>query len=267
MLRDIAQALEAGGMDFATLATHLISQPLNTLPDHPLHHYFGPFREPLILFAYLSASTSRIVFRSSIMILPAYPTTLAAKQAADVSIMSDGRLELGVGISWNPREYSALGQDFTNRGKRLEEQVSLLRRLWTEPFVTFQGKYHQLEEMGLNQLPPRIPLLLGVGTSDYLLRRAARLGDGWLPLGDPVESIAKLKGFIEEEGRDPAGFLINGQLMLGQTGPQEWVEKVRRLHDAGVTDVEIFPGRGAPTGLAAAELLLQARNVLKEEFG
>jgi alkanesulfonate monooxygenase SsuD/methylene tetrahydromethanopterin reductase-like flavin-dependent oxidoreductase (luciferase family) len=266
MLRDIAQALDAGGMDYLTLATHLLSSPLDSMPGEPLHHFYGPFREPLTLFAYLSGLTERIVFRTSCMILPAYPTALVAKQAADISIMSGGRLELGVSISWNPREYQAMGQNFRNRGKRLEEQVVLLRRMWTEPFITFEGQYHHLDNLGLNQLPPRIPILLGVGTEDYLLRRAARLGDGWLPLADPVEPIQRLRRFLQEAGRDPSTFLIGGSLFIGDTGPREWVEKVGRLHAAGVTDIEIFPGRGL-SGMAAAERLLEARNILLQEFG
>jgi alkanesulfonate monooxygenase SsuD/methylene tetrahydromethanopterin reductase-like flavin-dependent oxidoreductase (luciferase family) len=266
MLRDIAQALEAGGMDYLTLATHLLSSPLDSMPGEPLHHFYGPFREPLTLFAYLSGLTERIVFRTSCMILPAYPTALVAKQAGDVSIMSGGRLELGVAISWNPREYQAMGQDFHNRGKRLEEQVVLLRRLWSEPFITFEGQYHRLDNLGLNQLPPRIPILLGVGTDDYLLRRAARLGDGWLPLADPVKPIQRLHRFLEEEGRDPSTFSVTGHLFIGDTGPREWVEKVGRLYSAGVTDLEIFPGPGLH-GMAAAHRLLEARDVLSQEIG
>ena len=265
-LRDIAQALDEGGMDYVSLSTHVLSMPLGTLPDQPLHHYVGPYRDPLVLFSYLAGLTQRIGFRTAVLILPLYPTALLARMAGDLSIISGGRFELGVGISWNPREYEALGQALHDRGRRMEEQIILLRRMWTEPHVTFEGRWHKLEAMGLNQLPPRIPILLGVGFEDHLLRRAARLGDGWIPLGDPIEPLQRLRRFLEEEGRDVASFQIPGRLMAGQGEPQDWVEHVRRLYAAGINEVEIFPGRGL-SGIDAAAGLLQARKVLFEEFG
>src|SRR6266545_8399653 len=265
-LRDLAQALDEGGMDYVSLSTHLMSMPLGSLPDEPLHHYVGPYREPMVLFSYLAGQTERIKFRTAVLILPLYPTALLAKQAGDVSMISCGRLELGVGISWNPREYEALGQTMKARGQRFEEQITLLRRMWTEPHVSFEGRFHKVDGMGLNQLPPPIPVYLGVGFEDHLLRRAARLGDGWIPLGDPVEPLQRLRRFLEEEGRDPATFNVSGRLMAGQDGSKEGVERVRRLHEAGINDMEIFPGRGL-SGKEAAARLLEARKVLFEKFG
>ncbi len=265
-LRDMAQTLDGAGMDYVSLSTHLMSMPAGALPDEPSHHYVGPYREPLVLFAYLAGLTEKIHFRTAVLILPLYPTALLAKQAGDVSMISGGRLELGVGISWNPREYEALGVQMHKRGERMEEQITLLRRMWTEPHVTFEGRWHKLDGVGLNQLPPPIPIMLGVGMDEYLLRRAARIGDGWIPLGDPVEPLARLRGYLEEEGRALASFPVSGRLMAGREGPKEWVEHVRRLHAAGINDMEIFPGQGL-TGAAAAERLLEARRVLMEEFG
>jgi probable F420-dependent oxidoreductase len=265
-LRDFTQALDEAGMDYVSLATHILGMPLGSMPDEPLHHYYGPFREPMVLFAFLSGQTKRIVFRPSVMILPLYSTTLLAKQAADISIMSGGRLELGVGISWNPREYQALAQDFHTRGRRLEEQITLLRRMWSEPYVSFEGQWHQLDNIGVSQLPPPIPILMGGGPDERILRRIARLGDGWIPLVDPIEPLKTLRQFVEEEGKNPSAFPVSGRLMAGQTEPREWVERVKRLHDVGIDDIEIFPGRGLQ-GPEAATRLLEVRKVLQGEFG
>jgi alkanesulfonate monooxygenase SsuD/methylene tetrahydromethanopterin reductase-like flavin-dependent oxidoreductase (luciferase family) len=175
---------------------------------------------------------------------------------------------LGVGISWNPREYQALAQDFSTRGRRFEEQIALLRRMWTEPYVDFTGDFHRVDGMGVGegQIPPPIPILLGAGMSDRLLQRTARIGDGWIPLGDPVEPLQRLKGYLEAEGRDPASFPVPGRLMAGQGEEKDWVAHVRRLREAGINEMEIFPGRGV-SGSNAAKLLLRAQKVLNEEFG
>jgi probable F420-dependent oxidoreductase len=265
-LRDFAQMADDEGMDYVSLATHILGMPLDSIPDQPPHHYYGPFREPLVLFSYLAGQTTRVVFRTAVLILPLYPTALLAKQAADVSIISGGRLELGTGISWNPREYEALGQDFHVRGQRWEEQITLLRQMWTQPQVTFEGRWHRLDGIGVSQLPPPIPILMGAGIEERLLRRVARLGDGWIPLADPVEPLQRLRRYLEEAGRDPSTFQVSGRLMAGQGGPKEWVERVRRLHEAGINDMEIFPGRGL-SGKEAAARLLESRKALMEEFG
>ena len=143
-LRDMAQTLDGAGFDYVTTAGHLLCAPPDSHPGRPLPTYVGPFREPFVFFAYLAAVTQRLAFRTSILILPLFPTALVAKQAAELSLLSGGRFQLGVGISWNQAEYEALGQDFKTRGRRLEEQIVVLRRLWTEPFVTFEGRFHKL---------------------------------------------------------------------------------------------------------------------------
>jgi probable F420-dependent oxidoreductase len=265
-LRDFAQTMDGAGMDYVSLSTHLLSMPAGSLPNERPHHYLGPYREPMVLFSYLAGLTQRLKFRTAVLILPLYPTALLARLAADVALISGGRLELGVGISWNPREYEALGQDLHIRGKRMVEQIALLRKLWSESHVSFTGNWHRLDGIGLGQLPPRIPILIGSGTDDYLLRRVARIGDGWIPLTDPIEPLTRLRRFVEEEGRDFAAFQVSGRLMAGEREPKAWVETVRRLHAAGINDIEMFPGAGL-VGAAAAERLLEARNVLFEEFG
>lgn len=186
-IRDFAQALDGAGFDFVTTAGHLLSSPPGRYPERPNATYAGPFYDPFVLFGYLAGLTRQIRFRTSILILPLYPTAIVAKQAAQLSTLSGGRFELGVGISWNGSENAALGQEFGSRGRRIEEQIAVLRRLWTEPFVTFEGRWHRFDAVGLNRPPAGgIPIWIGSGTDDRVLRRVAKLADGWIAQGDPA---------------------------------------------------------------------------------
>ena len=137
-----------------------------------------------MLYGYLAALTRHIELVLGVLVLPQRQTALVAKQAAQVDLLSGGRLRLGVGVGWNAVEYQALNEDFSTRGARIEEQIAVLRALWTQPVVTFNGRWHQIEEAGINPLPIQrpIPIWFG-GSADTVLKRVARLGDGWLPLG------------------------------------------------------------------------------------
>jgi probable F420-dependent oxidoreductase len=263
-LRDYAQALDEAGMDYVAHLMHALSVPEGRVPNQPWFHTTGPFREPLVLFSYLAGLTSRLRFRSAILILPLYSTALLAKQAADLSIISNGRFDLGVGVSWNPIEYEALGQDHRTRGQRLEEQVTLLRKMFTEPYVTFEGRWHKLDDIGLNQLPPRIPILIGTGNEERLLHRVARFADGWLPLWDPIDAMPTLRRLLEAEGRDPSGFPVCYRLRAGDEGDRTWLENAKRLQAAGVTDLTLSaPGDTRSESLARA---IKARDILREEL-
>jgi probable F420-dependent oxidoreductase len=263
-VRDFAQTLDGAGFDFVTASGHLLSAPPGSIPDRPPMTYVGPFHEPFVLFSYLAGITQRLVFRNSIMILPLFQTPLIARQAAELSFFSGGRFELGVGISWNEREYEAMGQDIHNRGRRVEEQIEVLRLLWKQPFVTYEGRYHKLQDIGLNRLPDRpIPIWIGSGTDDRVLRRVARLADGWMPMGDPTEPMQRIRAFMAEEGRDPAGFGLGGRLAAGPEGPEAWTAAARNLQSVGVTHLSI----GAPPDLAPADAmkrLLEARKALAD---
>lgn len=251
-LRDFAQTLDGAGFDFVTVGGHLLSSEAGRFPDRPNMTYAGPFYEPMVVFAYLAAVTQRLRFRTSILILPIFPTALIARQAAELSILSGGRFELGVGISWNAAEYQAMGQDFTVRGRRLEEQVTLLRRYWTEPLVSFTGRWDQVDRMGLStRLPGPIPIWIGASNEEAPLRRAARLADGWLPLGDPAAAAPRLLQYLAEAGRDPAAFGIGGRLTAGAGEPDTWVTEAQRLLAVGVTDLTI----GAPPELSGTQAL------------
>src|SRR3954451_10320303 len=142
-----------------------------------------PFHDPFVLFAYLAGLTERLQFATGVIVLPQRPTALVARQAADLDLLSGGRLRLGVGIGWNHVEYEALGQDFRTRGARQEEQIGLLRRLWTEPVVDFSGRFDRLDRAALVPSPERpIPIWLGA-SGDKAFDRASRLADGFIFLG------------------------------------------------------------------------------------
>jgi probable F420-dependent oxidoreductase len=266
-IRTFAQALDAAGFDVLTVSGHLLSAESGRFADRPSVTYAGPFHDPFVLYGYLSAITERLHFRPNVLILPLYPTAIVAKQAAALQLLSGGRFELGVGLSWNPAEYAALGQDFTTRGRRLEEQIEVLRRLWSEPYVTFQGRWHAFDGVGLNRvLTQPIPIWIGSGSDERALRRVARFADGFLPLGDPTEPIARIRQFMAEDGRDPTGFGLSGRLIAGSEGPQAWLTAARALQGIGVTQLNIT----APPDLAPAQALeriIEARQALAAELG
>jgi probable F420-dependent oxidoreductase len=261
-LRDYVQALDGAGFDLLTAAGHVLSSPVGRWPDRPTPTYVGPFHDHFVLFGYLAAITTRLHFRPSILILPLFPTALVAKQAAELQTLSNGRFELGVGISWNTAEYHAMGQDFTNRGRRMAEQLEVLRRLWSEPYVSFVGRYHTLDQVGLNRLPAKqIPIWVGSGTSDVVLRRAARLADGWTPMGDPTEVMPRLRQFVEEAGRDPKTFGLTARVVVGDGGPAAWVESARKAEALGATYITLSTPPDV-TGEAVLKRLIEAREVL-----
>jgi probable F420-dependent oxidoreductase len=265
-LRDFAQALDGAGFDVVTTAGHLLGVEAGRLPDRPPQTYVGPFHDPFVLFSYLAAITQRLRFRTTILILPLYATAIVAKQAAELQQLSGGRFELGVGISWNAIEYRAVGQDPTVRGRRVAEQIAVLRALWSEPYPTFQGRWHSLEAIGLGRVPAQpIPIWMGSGTGDLALRRVAQLADGWIPMGDPTEVVPRLKQFVREAGRDPAAFGLTARLIAGPGGPGEWIAAAKRMQALGATHVTL----AAPPDLqgeAAMQRLIEARTTLAAEL-
>jgi probable F420-dependent oxidoreductase len=226
-IRDYAQAVEAMGYTHILTFDHV----LGANPDRPggwkgPYTYRHSFHEPFVLFGFLAAATRRVELVTGILILPQRQTALVAKQAAAVDVLSGGRLRLGVGVGWNAVEFEALGERFTNRGARIEEQIAVLRALWARDLVTIEGQWHRVTDAGLNPLPPRstIPIWMG-GESEPVLRRAARLADGWMPHfrpGPEAQAIVdRLHGLIREAGRDPGAFGIEGRMTLAQVPPEQ----------------------------------------------
>jgi probable F420-dependent oxidoreductase len=201
------------------------------------------FHEPFVLFGYLAAFTS-LEFATGVIILPQRQTALVAKQAAEVDILTGGRFRLGVGLGWNAVEYEALGKTFSDRGTRIEEQVGLLRRLWTVPSVTFDGAHEHVTGAGLAPLPVQRPIPVWFGAhSPPAYRRAGRLGDGWLPQVPPGPRLDEARAIVEqaarEAGRDPATLGMEGRVGWGEKGVDKLAEQVGRWRAAGATHVSV----------------------------
>ena len=227
VIRDYAQAVEAMGY------THILAfdSVVGANPDRPggwdsPFTYRHAFHEPFVLFGFCAAVTRTIELVTGVLILPQRQTALVAKQAAEVDVLSGGRLRLGIGVGWNPVEFEALGEDIRNRGKRVEEQLEVMRLLWTRELVTYAGQWHRVPDAGIKPLPVQQPIPVWTGgESAAVLRRAARLADGWITLQTfrpgpaAQQTVDRLHGLVRDAGRDPARFGIEGRVALAQVPP------------------------------------------------
>ncbi len=201
------------------------------------------FHEPLTFFAYVAALTSRIELVTGIVILPQRQTALVAKQAAELAILSENRLRLGIGTGWNKVEYEVLNEDFTNRGRRQEEQVEVMRRFWQEDCFSYDGKYHQFTLAGINPRPSRtIPIWFG-GGAPALLDRCARLGDGWMPVTGPGRgakaAIQSMREIRESLGLSWETFGIHAQVQAGSGTVESWRASYTEWQKLGATDLSL----------------------------
>jgi probable F420-dependent oxidoreductase len=226
------------------------------------------FHEPFVVFGYIAAITA-LELVTGIIILPQRQTVLVAKQAAEVDLLSNGRLRLGVGLGWNAVEYEALGKDFSNRGTRSEEQVALMRRLWTEQTVSHDGPSERVTGAGLAPLPVQrpIPIWFGAG-SPRAYRRAGRLGDGWFPMVGPGRKLDEAKAIVDTEaaeaGRDPAALGMQGQANWIPAGLDALLAYVEQWRGAGATHLSINT-MGA--GLSSVDEHLAALAATAEALG
>ena len=270
-IRDFAQAAEELGYHHLLAYDHVVgANPASRPGWRPPYTYKDTFHEPFVLFGYLAGLTKRIELVTGVIILPQRQTVLVAKQAAALDVLSGGRLRLGIGIGWNPVEYEALGENFKNRGRRSEEQVEVMRKLWTQELVTFEGEWHKITDAGLNPLPIQrpIPIWFG-GGHDQTLRRVARLGDGWFPLLGPDDKcramIEKIRAYTREAGRDPRSVGIEGRIMIGQGSPEQWTKEIQAWKELGATHVTantMKAGFSSPSG--HVEALRRFRAVFAE---
>jgi probable F420-dependent oxidoreductase len=243
-IRDYAQAAEELGYRHILVYDHVLGADPTHREGWRGYTHETMFHEPFVLFGYLAGLTRTLELVTGVIILPQRQTALVAKQAAEADVLTGGRLRLGVGVGWNPVEYEALGMDFSTRGRVIEEQVEVLRRLWTEPVVTYEGKYHRITEAGLNPLPVQrpIPVWMG-GHADVLLRRTARIGDGWFPLMPPDDTaraaIERLREYAREAGRDPDSVGIEPRVNIGERGPDEWVRETEEWRELGATHISV----------------------------
>ncbi len=207
------------------------------------------------------------------MVLPQRQTVLVAKQAAGLDVLSGGRLRLHLSVGWNELEYQALNEDFHNRGHRMDEQIELLRALWTQESVTFEGRWHRFEDAGINPLPVQRPIPIWMaGYADAALRRVARLADGWIPQQPPnaartagldaiAEPLARLRTYLAAEGRDPSTFGLVGSVGLAQGDPDEWNRRLQSWLDQGATQITATTSRQP---LSLAEHLAAMRRFAEE---
>jgi probable F420-dependent oxidoreductase len=244
-VRDYAQAAEGLGYTHLLAYDHVVGADVTNRPD-----WSGPytvdslFHEPFVLFGYLAGLTARLEFVPGVIILPQRQTVLVAKQAAEVDVLSGGRFRLGVGIGWNTVEYEALGEEFGNRGRRSEEQIAVLRELFTRESVTFHGRWHHIEAAGIKPLPVQRPIPIWIGGSaEATYRRVARLGDGWFPQMPPNDAardaLAQVHRYARQAGRDPASIGIEARVSIGGKNPDEWAREVAGWKELGATHLGV----------------------------
>lgn len=244
-IRDWAQAAEDLGFEYIEVPDHVFGA---TARDGwtPLYNEKDPFHETFVMLGFLAAVTTRIRLSSGVLIAPQRQTGVIAKQAAEADLLSRGRLRLGIGVGWNHVEYEALGEDWKTRGARQAEQVEVLRRLWSEDLVTFNGRFHALKEVNIVPPPVQrpIPIWFG-GVSEAVVIRAARLGDGWMPIIAPDEKaeqkLALLREEMKKHGRDPAKFGVEGWLRMNEADPQRWAAAADGWRKLGADMVMLYP--------------------------
>ena len=245
VIHEFSQAAEQLGYRHILAYDHVLGANPASRPDwRPPYTNRSTFHEPFVLFGYLAGLTKTIELVSGVLILPQRQTALVAKQAAALDIFSGGRLRLGIGIGWNPVEYEALGENFGSRGQRAEEQVELLRLLWTQELVSFDGRWHKISDAGINPLPVQrpIPIWFG-GGHDRVLQRLARLGDGWfpqLPPGDKCRAaIEKITTYAREAGRDPKTIGIEGRMTIRAESAETWQGQIEAWKELGATHLSV----------------------------
>ena len=277
-IRDYAQAAEDLGFAHIFIADHVLgSDPqFHAHPSLANYSQHSVVHESMTLMGYLAAITEKVGLVTGILILPQRQTVLVAKQAAEIDVLSGGRLRLGIGVGWNQVEFEALGQDFHNRGLRSAEQIEVLRALWTQEVVDFHGRWHNITHAGLNPLPVQrpIPIWLGGGSSgdpalsEVVQRRIGRLADGWCPNFSPDDAgravMEKVRGYAVKAGRDPAALGLDGRLRTADKQPEEWVDEVKAWEEMGATHLSVETRKG---GLSGADQHIDAIRRFKDAIG
>jgi probable F420-dependent oxidoreductase len=271
-VKRFAQGVEALGFSHVLIYDHVLGADPAAHPEFP-----GPWpftvddalHEPLVLYGYLAAVAPGLELTTGIVIGPQRQTALLAKQAVEVDLLTGGRFRLGIGQGWNPVEYEALGVSFSDRGRRLEEQVELLRLLWAQRLVTFEGRYHRVTAAGLNPPPTRrrIPIWIG-GSSEQALRRAARIADGFFPQrpldGGWAATLERMWTWRAEVGGDAEGFGIEARINVVTGSPDDWRAQAEEWETLGATHLTLGTMRG---GLADVDQHLERLAAAKEVLG
>jgi len=277
-IRDYTQAAEDLGFAHIFIADHVLGADtqFHTHPSLANYSQRSVVHESLTLMGFLAALTEKVGLVTGILILPQRQTVLVAKQAAEIDVLSGGRLRLGIGVGWNQVEFEALGQDFHDRGRRSAEQIEVLRALWTQEVVDFHGRWHNITHAGLNPLPVQrpIPIWLGGGgagdspLNEVVLRRIGRLADGWCPNFSPDEAgralMDKVRGYAQQAGRDPAALGLDGRLRIAGKQPEEWMDEVKSWEEMGANYLSVETRKG---GLSGADQHIEAIRRFKDAIG
>ena len=276
-VRDYVQAVEELGYAHMMVYDHVLGADTSHHANwEGSYTSESMFHEPFVLFGYLAGITTKIELVTAVLILGQRQTALVAKQAAEVDLLTGGCLRLGVGVGWNHVEYEALNQEFGNRGQRYAEQIKLLREFWTQEVVEFEGQYHKVDHAGVNPQPVQrpIPIWMGAGAranpvpTDRVLRRVARLADGWFPQMQPTNdarsTVERLKKFADEAGRDAAEIGMEPRINLGDRDPEFWQEQARVWEDMGATHISVNTMR---SGLDSPQDHINAIQQFKEVIG
>ena len=276
-VRDYVQAVESLGYAHMMAYDHVLGADTNQHANwEGSYTSESMFHEPFVLFGYLAGVTTTLELVTAVLILSQRQTALVAKQAAEVDLLTGGRLRLGVGVGWNHVEYEALNQDFSNRGRRYAEQIPLLREFWTNDVVGFDGKYHKVDHAGVNPLPVQrpIPIWMGAGAranpvpTDRVLRRVASLADGWFPQMQPGDdakfTVERLQTFLSEVGRESSSMGMEPRINLADGNPEVWQAHANAWQSMGATHVSINTMRA---GLNSPQDHIDAIQKFKEVIG
>lgn len=244
-IRDWAQAAESLGYDYIEVPDHVLGAAARD-GWTPLYDETDPFHETFVTIGFLAAVTRRIRLSTGVLIAPQRQTALIAKQAAEADLLSGGRLRLGLGVGWNHVEYEALGMDWHTRGARQAEQIEVVRKLWTEDLVDYEGRFHHLRAVSIVPRPVQqpIPIWLG-GISDGAIRRAERLADGWMPILAPdvqaEQKLALLHSELDRHGRKREGFGLEAWLRMKDANPERWAAAAAEWKRLGADTLMLYP--------------------------
>jgi len=268
-IADFAQAAEQLGYAHLAVMDHVVGADLTQRANWNNRETLCDFHEPFVVFGYLAGVTKRLEFVTDVLVLPQRQTILVAKQAAEVDVLSHGRLRLNVGVGWAAPEFQALNEDFQTRGQRIDEQIAVLRALFTQEVVTFHGRWHHIEAMGIRPLPVQrpIPIWLG-GDVEASLRRVGAIGDGWAPLLEPDQAtqaaIARMHDYARASGRDPNSIGIEGAIYLADKTPDDWRRESAAWAALGATSLTLYP---LDAGLSSVQAHVTALERFKAEMG
>ena len=283
-IREFVEEAESMGYDHLRTGEHVLGANTASRPE-----WQGPYghtdlwHEPLVLFGYLAALTRKLEFATSILILPQRQAVLVAKQASALDFLSGGRLRLGIGVGWNDVEYEALGENFHDRGRRCEEQMKVMRALWTRELVTFEGRWHRIADAGLNPMPVQRPIPIWIGggpgavrsskqAGDRVLRRIARMADGWFPTGalkaETPEIVARLREYMRQEGRAASQVGIEGSVAIADTTPEEWNRQAAGWREVGATHLAVSTaGAGFSSPAQHIEAMVRFKEAVADALG